>query len=75
PVQVIYPGKDHVTSNATFHRLQDALQQRAQPSSILLYPGADHGFMHESGAANEFADRHSRPQIAAFLAASLAAPR
>lgn len=75
PVQVIYPGKDHVTSNATFHRLQDGLQQRAAPSSILLYPGADHGFMHEAGAANESADRQSRPQIAAFLAASLAQPR
>jgi carboxymethylenebutenolidase len=75
PVQVIYPGKDQVTSNETFYRLQTALERREGATSVLLYPVADHGFMHNSGAANEAADRQSRPQILAFLEASLAPAR
>src|SRR5262249_17672504 len=31
PVQLVYPGRDHVTSTATFHALQAALQAREAP--------------------------------------------
>src|SRR5262249_45316496 len=34
PVQVLYPGRDHVTRHATFLALRDALETRAAPTSI-----------------------------------------
>jgi carboxymethylenebutenolidase len=71
PVMVVYPGRDHITSNDTFGQLQDQLQRRVAPTSILLYPHADHGFFHTEGAANETAVRQSAPQINAFLKACL----
>jgi carboxymethylenebutenolidase len=76
PVQLIYPMKDRVTANDTFFRLQASLERRGGgATSVLLYPSADHGFMHTAGAHNEAADRHARPQILSFLEASLAAAR
>lgn len=72
PVQVLYPGKDRVTTNDIFYRLQETLERRPAPTSILLYPDADHGFMHTAGTRNEEADRQARPQIATFLEACLA---
>lgn len=72
PVQVLYPGRDHVTSNETFFQLQQALQKRAAPSVIQLYPKADHGFMHNDGDENRIADRQARPLVTAFLRSCLA---
>jgi carboxymethylenebutenolidase len=72
PVQVVYPTADQVMNNETFFRLQETLQGRTAPTSILLYPGADHAFMHTPGAVNEAADRHARPLVRGFLEATLA---
>jgi len=72
PVQVLYPGRDHVTSNDTFSRLQQMLQRRSAPTVIHLYPQADHGFMHNEGAENRVADRQGRPAVTAFLQSCLA---
>ncbi|HZT51144.1 MAG TPA: dienelactone hydrolase family protein [Stellaceae bacterium] len=71
PVQLLYPGRDNVTSNDTFFRLQQSLQRRKAPTIVQYYPEADHGFMHNEGAANAVADRLARPQVSAFLAACL----
>jgi carboxymethylenebutenolidase len=76
PVQVIYPGRDHVTSPTTFHALQAALQAREAPTITQLYPTADHGFLDPArhpGEQNEMALRHAWPQTIAFLHAHLAA--
>jgi carboxymethylenebutenolidase len=72
PVQLVYPGKDHITTGETFHRLQDTLQNRDAATVVQLFPAAEHGFMHMAGAVNEAADRRARPVIGAFLQASLA---
>ena len=72
PVQVLYPGRDHVTSNETFFQLQQALQKRSAPTVIHLYPQADHGFMHNDGDENRVADRQGRPAVTAFLQSCLA---
>jgi carboxymethylenebutenolidase len=71
PVLLVYPGKDHITTNDAFGRVQDQLQRRAAPTSILLYPLAQHGFFHTEGAANEAASHQAAPQINAFLKACL----
>ena len=74
PVQVIYPGRDHVTSPATFHALQGALQSREAATVTQLYPTADHGFLDPArhpGEPNETALRHAWPQTVAFLHAHL----
>jgi carboxymethylenebutenolidase len=74
PVQVVYPGQDHVTSNATFRALQTALQTREAATATLLYPPADHGFLdparHPSDQ-NVGAARSAWPQTIAFLHATL----
>jgi carboxymethylenebutenolidase len=67
PVQLVYPGKDQVTSPAVFQALQSLLQGRASDTSVLYYPAADHGFMHIPGPANDVATHHAVPQIDAFL--------
>ena len=72
PVQLLYPGRDNVTSNETFYRLQQALQRRTAPTVVQLYPQADHGFMHNDGPENKIADRHARPLVTAFLQTCLA---
>jgi carboxymethylenebutenolidase len=75
PVQLIYPGQDHVTSPATFGALQAAVQARAVPTSIQLYPAADHGFLDPArhpGEQNVAALAAAWPQTIAFLHAHLA---
>jgi carboxymethylenebutenolidase len=75
PVQLIYPGQDHVTSPATFAALQAAVQARAVPTSIQLYPAADHGFLDPArhpGEQNVAALAAAWPQTVAFLHAHLA---
>jgi carboxymethylenebutenolidase len=67
PVQVVYPGKDQVTSRPVFERLQTALQARSAETAIQFYPEADHGFMHTEGEHNAAASERARPQIIAFL--------
>jgi carboxymethylenebutenolidase len=75
PVQLIYPGQDHVTSPATFAALQAAIQARAEPTSVQLYPAADHGFLdpeRHPGEQNVAALAAAWPQTIAFLHAHLA---
>jgi carboxymethylenebutenolidase len=72
PVQLVYPGRDHLTGKETFQRLQENLQRRPAPTVIHLLPAAGHGFMHTPGPENETAARMTRPLVAAFLAACLA---
>jgi carboxymethylenebutenolidase len=72
PVQLLYPGLDNVTSNETFFRLQQQLQRRPTPTTVQLYPQADHGFMHNDGPENKIADRLARPLVTAFLQTCLA---
>ena len=47
PVQVHYPGKDHLTSHASLQRLRAALDAReaAAPAAVIHYPQARHGFL------------------------------
>lgn len=71
PVQLLYPGRDHVTSNETFYRLQPMLQRREASTVVHLFPLAAHGFMHNDGPENHAADRQSRPLVTAFLQACL----
>jgi carboxymethylenebutenolidase len=76
PVQLVYPGRDHVTSPATFHALQAALQAREAPTVTQLYPTADHGFLDPArhpGEQNVAAARCAWPQTIAFLQTHLAA--
>lgn len=73
PVQVIYPGRDQITSRATFDRLQHNLQSRPAAATVIqLHPLAEHGFMHNEAPENLAADRRARPLIAPFLNACLA---
>jgi carboxymethylenebutenolidase len=67
PVQLVYPGKDQVTSRPVFQALQGLLQGRASDTSVLYYPDAEHGFMHVPGPANDIATGNAVPQIDAFL--------
>ena len=72
PVHMIRAGKDHLTSEDVFQRLQANLQSRAAPTIVQHYPAGDHGFMQRAGAANEAAIHLSTPQTIAFLKAALA---
>jgi carboxymethylenebutenolidase len=67
PVQVVYPGKDQVTSRPVFEKLHTILQARSSETAIQFYPEADHGFMHTEGEHNAVASQRARPQIVAFL--------
>ena len=74
PLQVIYPGKDHVTSNATFAALRSQLEACPGPVTIQVYPEAVHGFLSRLGQseANGLAGRLAWPQTMAFLGAAVA---
>ena len=68
---MIRAGKDHLTSDDVFRRLQSNLQAaRRQRSSSTIREG-DHGFMQRTGAANDGAIHLSTPQTIAFLNAAL----
>ena len=71
PIHMVRAGKDHLTSNEVFLRLQQNLQGRSAPTAIQVYPDGDHGFMQRTGAANESAIRLSTAQAIAFLTAIL----
>ena len=71
PVHMIRAGKDHLTSDDVFQRVQANLQRRAAPTIVQHYPHADHGFMQRTGAPNEAAIHLSTPQTIAFLKATL----
>jgi carboxymethylenebutenolidase len=71
PVHMIRAGKDHLTSEDVFQRLQANLQSRDAPTIVQHYPHGDHGFMQRTGAPNETAIHLSTPQTIAFLTAAL----
>jgi carboxymethylenebutenolidase len=71
PVHMIRAGRDHITSDDVFRRLQASLQSRSAPTVVQHYPAGDHGFMQRSGAMNEAAIHLSTPQTIAFLKAAL----
>jgi carboxymethylenebutenolidase len=71
PVQLVYPGSDHLTSNETFQRLQQNLQRRDAGTVVQLYPKAGHGFWHNHEPENEIATKRTKPLVAAFLEAVL----
>lgn len=71
PVQLLYPGRDHITSRAVFEKLQTNLEARSAPTAIQIYPDAEHGFMHAKGEHNALATRRARPQIDGFVEAYL----
>ena len=73
PVQLIYPGQDHVTARSIFDALSTALYARTAPTTVLVYPEAGHGFMHRPNPANDAATRAAWPQIDGFLTAHLGA--
>jgi carboxymethylenebutenolidase len=72
PVHMIRAGKDHITSDDVFRRLQANLQSRSAPTIVQHFPDGDHGFMQRTGAMNEAAIHLSTPQTIAFLKAALA---
>jgi len=81
PVQVMYPGRDHITKRETFVALREALESRPAPTIAHLYPECDHGFMEHSNPisgvdrsqnpANREATRIAWAQTAAFFQACL----
>jgi carboxymethylenebutenolidase len=82
PVQLLYPGRDRITSRETFMALRENLEKRPAPSIIQLFPEADHGFTErgvsivsgvDRGAnpANIEATKLGWPQTAAFFRACL----
>jgi len=73
PVQLVYPGGDHLTTAETFQRLQSNLQRREAATVVQLHPKAGHGFWHNAEPANEAAARWSKPIVTAFLEACLSA--
>ena len=72
PVHMVRAGKDHLTSDDVFLRLQTNLQRRTVPTIVQVYPEGEHGFMQRMGQSNETAIRLSTPQSIAFLKAALA---
>jgi carboxymethylenebutenolidase len=74
PVQVLYPGGDHIVTRETFDALERALQTRTAPTIAHVYPGAEHGFMDAARQANPI-NRASTalawPQTLAFISATL----
>ncbi len=73
PLMLVYPGKDRVTPNAVFAQLQTNLQSRNVETTILHYPLAEHGFMHDPNPANDAATASAKPQIFGFFNAHLGA--
>jgi carboxymethylenebutenolidase len=75
PVQIHYPGKDHLTSQASFGRLRTALEARtAAATAIYFHPQATHGFLSRAGEAGHpdaAAGALSWPATLAFLQATL----
>ena len=71
PVQVVYPSEDRVTPRPVFRALQSILQGRDVETSILYFPGAEHGFMHTPSPVNDAATVKALPQIHAFLSVHL----
>jgi carboxymethylenebutenolidase len=71
PVHMVRAGKDHLTGEDVFQRLQRNLQGRTAPTIVQVYPEGDHGFMQRSGEANAAAIRLSTAQSIAFLKAVL----
>ena len=48
PVQMLRPGNDHVSSPETYEILTAALLKRSAPTTLQIYPAAEHGFMHRN---------------------------
>ncbi|HLG73574.1 MAG TPA: dienelactone hydrolase family protein [Chloroflexota bacterium] len=82
PVQVLYPGQDHITNRATFEALRESLESRTNaPTIIHVYPDADHGFTEgpspltgedrSAKAANRAAHASAWPQTIALFNACL----
>ena len=75
PVMVHCPGKDILTSHASFHKLRAALESREGAATLMnWYPKAHHGFQSKSKAEN--ADDHEAgllawPASMAFLKSAL----
>lgn len=72
--QVIYPGRDHVTSRDTFLDLQARLQERSAPTAVLVFPDAGHNFLAREEESNQAAARVAWPQTVAFFRAFLDEP-
>ena len=77
PVQVHYPGKDHLTSHASLQRLRAALdaRQATTPAAVIHYPQARHGFLgktREESPADFESGLTSWAVTTAFLRATLA---
>ena len=77
PVQVHYPGKDHLTSLASLQRLRAALdaRQAAAPAAVIHYPQARHGFLgktREESPADFESGLTSWAVTTAFFKATLA---
>ncbi len=72
PVQMLRPGNDHVTNPDTYDALTRTLLARRAPTTLQLFPEAEHGFMHrKTPDANLAATRLASPQIVAFLSACM----
>ena len=77
PVQVHYPGKDHLTSHASLQRLRAALdaRQAVPPAAVIHYPQARHGFLgktQEENPADFESGMTSWAVTTAFFTATLA---
>ena len=77
PVQIHYPGKDHLTSHASLQRLRAALdaRQAVTPAAVIHYPQARHGFLgktREESPADFESGLTSWAMTTAFFKANLA---
>ncbi|HEX6512253.1 MAG TPA: dienelactone hydrolase family protein [Chloroflexota bacterium] len=83
PVQLLYPGQDHITNQETLQALRQALESRPAPTMIHVYPQADHGFTEgpnpftggdrSQSPANRAAHALAWPQTMALFTACLLA--
>lgn len=75
PVQIHYPGKDHLTSHESFGRLRAALEARtAATTAIYFHPQATHGFLsraEEKDHPDAAASALSWPATLAFFQSTL----
>lgn len=68
PVHMLRPGIDHVSSPETYEALTQSLLRRRAPTTIGIYPEAEHGFMHRpTPDANVAATKLAAPQLLGFF--------
>jgi carboxymethylenebutenolidase len=67
PVHLIIAGMNRVTSRETSLALQARLQTRKAPTSVQLYPDAEHAYLEKSDPVSAATSAATAPHTLAFL--------